>query len=333
MFNPSGLPELFISLDESLPELISLESDSFAAESQPELAGLFQQGSVDSENLTSATPGPTPLPVPNPSPTPSAVPGPSPTPSAVPGPVPTPITPTVDPGSDLITALDLGVLSSSLSIQEFVGDTDPFDFYAFTLNQQSNLNLSLSGLNANADVWVTDGTMDDLGVLNGVDISMNPYTEEEWISASSLAAGTYYVLVMDGPDGLNGPSTNYNLTLSTGGTVDPGDYFNTALDLGVLNSSLSVQQAVDGSDPLDFYAFTLNQPGNFSLSLNGLSANADVALYDSARNSLGASFNLSTAEDSLSGSLAAGTYYVSVVNENSFLGPTATNYNLDLSIF
>ena len=109
-------------------------------------------------------------------------------------------------------------------------------------------------------------------------------------------------------------------------TQDPGEDFSTAFNLGVLSGNLTITESVGSNDLADVYQFTLNQAGEFSLSLEGLSGDADIGIFDSNGTLIGVSENASTEGESLSGTLDAGVYYVNVSSYDGI----ETNYNLNL---
>ncbi|MFM6122779.1 MAG: beta strand repeat-containing protein [Sphaerospermopsis kisseleviana] len=92
----------------------------------------------------------------------------------------------------------------SQTVTDSVGDTDKFDFYRFNITTASNVQLKLSNLTANANIWLVDG----LGrtIVQGIKTG----TADEVVS-SVVDAGTYYVKVFQGATGNN---TNYSLQLS-----------------------------------------------------------------------------------------------------------------------
>jgi hypothetical protein len=74
----------------------------------------------------------------------------------------------VDPGNNLISALNVGNLSTLRTFQDFVGTVDPIDVYRFNLTQTSDFSLSLKDLDANANVYLVadldrDGVRDPGG--------------------------------------------------------------------------------------------------------------------------------------------------------------------------
>ncbi|MEG4088725.1 S8 family serine peptidase [Microcoleus sp. Pol12B4] len=105
--------------------------------------------------------------------------------------------------------------------------------------------------------------------------------------------------------------------------------------VGVENGNISLTEFVGTGDIDDFYRFDINTNSNFSLRLDGLTADADVDLIqDINRNgvvdfgeSIGYSYKAGTTPDVINlSNLAPGTYYVQV---SSYLG--STNYNLTIS--
>ncbi|MEG4584152.1 S8 family serine peptidase [Microcoleus sp. MOSTC5] len=118
--------------------------------------------------------------------------------------------------------------------------------------------------------------------------------------------------------------------------ADPGNSLSTARNLvGVENGSISLTDFVGVGDSDDFYRFDINTKSNFSLRLDGLSADADVWLIQDKNSNgvvengefISSSNNSGTTPDVINKfNLAPGTYYVQV---ESYSG--STNYNLSLS--
>jgi hypothetical protein len=116
---------------------------------------------------------------------------------------------------------------------------------------------------------------------------------------------------------------------------DPGNTLDTAYNIGTLSDTRTFTDAVSSSDTNDFYRFSLDSTSNFSLSLTGLSSDADVRLIQDVnsngivddgdeivRSSWGGSN-----DESINRSLAAGTYFAQVYQYSG-----DTNYNLTLSV-
>lgn len=208
-------------------------------------------------------------------------------------------------------ATSLGTLVGPRSIQDTLSSADFNDYYRFELSQTSNFSLALNGLTANADVQLLNsgGTLIQSSTKSG--------TQAESISRS-LNAGTYYARVYR----VSG-SPNYTLSLSADSA---GNTLTTARNIGTLSSSQSFADFVGSTDTNDYYRFDLSQSSNFSLSLSGLSADADVQLLNSAGTVLSSSTKAGTTAESITSTLGTGTYYVRV-----FPYSGNTNYNLTVA--
>ncbi|MFN8949830.1 MAG: hypothetical protein ACK5WC_01585, partial [Aphanizomenon sp.] len=67
-------------------------------------------------------------------------------------------TPVDNAGNTLATARSVGTLTATQSFSDAVGSVDTNDYYSFNVGIQSNLTLSLTGLTANADVQLLNGS-------------------------------------------------------------------------------------------------------------------------------------------------------------------------------
>ena len=126
----------------------------------------------------------------------------------------------------------------------------------------------------------------------------------------SLAIGSYFVRVYP-----YSGSTNYTLSLSAAPAApadNAGNTLATARSIGALSTAQSFSDWVGSADTNDYYSFSLQQAGNFNLSLSGLSANADVQLLGSSGSVLASSANGGAASESIVRSLAIGSYFVRV---------------------
>ncbi|WP_341525984.1 C2 family cysteine protease [Nostoc sp. UHCC 0302] len=135
---------------------------------------------------------------------------------------------------------------------------------------------------------------------------------------SDILGGSYGVL----PD--------VNFLSNSVPTLQPdyaGNSTSTARDIGTLNTSRSFSDWVGAADTNDYYRFYVGGQSNFSLSLTGLSADADVQLLDSFGNVITSSTSGGTSNESITRQLSAGTYYARVYP----YGGINTNYNLSLN--
>ena len=243
-------------------------------------------------------------------------------------PTPPPPTNTRDPGNSPGDALNIGVLNGTVTFNEFVGNTDTKDYYRFGVASPINFSLYLDGLGADADVTVYQDSNNN-GVIDSNE-SRITWSEQSGTTSESitrnLGLGNYFVLVEPASQGSN---TNYTLRLV--------NETSEAANIGLLGGTRTFNEFVGRNDRVDYYRFSLNSPRTFTLSLNGLSADADVTVYqdsndngviDSNESRITWSEQSGTTSESITRNLGIGNYFVLVdsVSESS-----NTNYNLTLS--
>ncbi|MUL34924.1 S8 family serine peptidase [Gloeocapsopsis dulcis] len=131
-------------------------------------------------------------------------------------------------------------------------------------------------------------------------------------------------------DPLSNSRTSYSSSVSNSVTPqvapDPGSTLSTAYNLGTLNRPFTLTDFVGNNDVSDIYRFSLASNSSFNLSLNGLTADADVELLNGNGTRIRLSNASGTTSEWIDGSLNAGTYYLNV-----FRYTGNTNYRLSLS--
>ena len=284
---------------------------------------------------------------------------------------------------------DIGILDATPFPQTFsdsVGLEDRDDFYHVDLLTRSNFTLNLSGLSANADVFLGD-TTNEVNVapnelqfnLNQSNNSLNP--TDAWVcdenGSDDLNKVDFWVLNPQGEwtdlsDVTNFTpwsgddrwgSFNYSLDLSqySGGNYTlwaqaydksgaasnavsqtfqgniladgAGNTLATAREIGLLDAkpfSQTFSDRVGPADKLDYYRFELLSNSEFQLTLDSLTADANVFLLDFTGKTINYSVNKNSAPESLTQSLNSGTYYI-LVRPNRNIPTAATNYNLTIS--
>lgn len=247
----------------------------------------------------------------------------------------------------LPTEINLGTLTSGVASNStgFISTNNTADVYRFNLGATSNLNLTLNGLSADADVRIIRDANNNGVVDSGEEIfrSSNGGSTAESINLQGLGAGTYYAQVYQWSG--TTASTSYNLSLMAttglGMAAEPNDTLTGAYNIGTLNGSRVFSGWVSGSaglfhDPNDYYRFSLGTDSSFSLSLTGLSADADVQLIrDSNFNGVvdpgeviaSSTWGGSTSESIFFSGLTSGSYYVRVYS----FGSASTFYTLNLT--
>ena len=254
----------------------------------------------------------------------------------------TPFDPGDDMGGDSIAlALDLGVISQSTTVSEFVSDNDTLDYFTFTLNEQSDLEIDLEMLAGNAGIALiqdvnSDGVVQDDEII---DVSEAEGSESEFIFATDLDAGTYIVEV----EHFAG-DTPYDLTLnpiiSTTPVDEAPDSLREARDMDAVPIPLvgpgSTRMGFVGDrDPLDLYKFRIDGDADIEISLTNLMADADIILVRDANDDgeidsgevISRSANNDNNDELIQANgLAPGEYFIEVAQ---FRGNT--NYTLDIS--
>ncbi|HEY9632537.1 MAG TPA: C2 family cysteine protease [Coleofasciculaceae cyanobacterium] len=228
-------------------------------------------------------------------------------------------------GNTLPTARALDITPSPQTFKDWVGSLDTNDYYSFSLSGRSSFNLKLDGMTANADVRLLNSS----GKVVASGIAGNTGAAES--INSTLEKGNYYIQVF--PVGT--ASTYYNLSVSATPVDYAGNTITDARNITVNSIPTTYQDWVGSADLNDSYRFTLSNSSDLKLTLNGLSADADVKLLqlDSTGKTiqvggqLGVSATSGTTAEAINlNSLAAGTYVIQVYQ---FSGDTY--YNVSLS--
>jgi hypothetical protein len=217
----------------------------------------------------------------------------------------TAVAPVDNAGNTLATARNVGTLTATQSFSDWVGSADIDDYYSFNVTTPSNVNLNLTGLSADVDLYLlnSSGTVISSSAAGG--------TTSESIT-SQLSAGTYYARV----NRYSGDTT-YGLSLNATAVApapidNAGNTLATARAVGTLTATQSFSDWVGSVDTNDYYSFNVGTQSNFSLSLTGLSADADVQLLNSSGGVIAISQNGGTTSESITSLLSAGTYYARV---------------------
>lgn len=231
-------------------------------------------------------------------------------------------------GNTLETAEDMGDITTAKTFSNWVGSADPDDYYKFTIAGDSTVNLNLTGMNDNGQLYLYDSEGEQ------ITSSTNDSNTDEAI-ALNLNQGTYYTRVLRYKprwSGNEATSVNYNLTASATLLPDStGSEFNTARDLGIVSTPQTISDWVGDLQYNDYYKFSLAQNSSINLKLGGLTANTGLYLYDRNEELIASSDNDDNADESIISNLTGGeTYYVFVDGRSPSSGGGDTSYNLDL---
>jgi hypothetical protein len=125
----------------------------------------------------------------------------------------------------------------------------------------------------------------------------------------------------------NRATSRYGSGTATNTALDfIGNTLGNAYNIGNLsgNASFTWRESVSAVDANDYFRFSLSNTGSLNITLDGLSADADIELLDSRGNLIAESANAETVSELIRRSLSAGNYYLRVL---SYAG-ASTNYTL-----
>lgn len=212
-----------------------------------------------------------------------------------------------EPDDDtLATAILLDPAAGPASSAGRVGPDDERDYYTFSVDDWSDIEVRIDGLSADADLSLLDSNGNVLAesVFAGSD------PEEIFYLAD---AGVYYIQVY-----MFEGETGYDLTLATYPSDPPpadtaGDTFDGALDIGVVDAGeVSQSEWVGAGDSLDYLRFEVVQRSLIMVTMDGMQADADIAIEDDFGSILSSSAEGGTYAEYMEIILDPGTYYLSV---------------------
>lgn len=216
-----------------------------------------------------------------------------------------PTTPPDFAGNSRQNARDIGELDGQQQYNDWVGAEDANDYYRFDLSETSDVTITLSNMqdDANLYLYAEDGTR--------LARSYTPGTAADESIEITLEAGTYYARVLRN----SSANTDYLLTLDAEAvdTDGAGNSMQDARDVGELEGRQQFNDWVGTTDSEDYYRFELERRGEVNLELTGLSGDVDLYLYDANGNRITRSYNGGNSDEGIAATLDAGTYYVRVV--------------------
>jgi hypothetical protein len=205
------------------------------------------------------------------------------------------------------------------------GKPERNDFYKFTLEEESDFNLTLDGLDANANVQILDSD-------GSVAFQSKKSGKRAEVIDAELEAGEYFVRVL--PKG--GAQTDYRLSLSADPIGSPNDDILPGIPKGILDKlteELVVNDEIGFTrggqrDEDDYFNFSLDEDSDVSLTLDQLKANANVQIWDGEGETLLLqSRNTGRQGETINAILEKGNYVVRVLPQ----GAAKTSYRLALN--
>ncbi|MEB3356566.1 MAG: S8 family serine peptidase [Synechococcales bacterium] len=221
---------------------------------------------------------------------------------------------------------DLGRLEGRRRVKDAVDADNSRDIFEFQLDAAGRISIDLRS--ASNDLELNLYREEAPGVRSAViDGATLLSSRPKARLRERLGPGTYFVEVSTSGD----EEARYRMTLTSD---TAGGRLRQAENLGTLSDEETVRGFVGDRDTDDYYRFRVEGTQTFNLKLNGLSADADVALIrDGDRNRrvngneiIAASVNGRSRAETIRATLNEGEYYILV---RQFKGNT--NYTLSLS--
>ena len=184
-------------------------------------------------------------------------------------------------------------------------NTDPNDYFRFTLTRARTIRIELRNLSADADLYLEGASRTEIAR------SVNAGTAEDVIERR-LASGTYYIRV----DAYASGTIGYQIRYRAAGATARGGTRETAINLGNL-TNVSGFRSRRGSvnrttNDTDYFRFTLAAARTVRIELRGLSADADLYLESASGYLIASSVRGGRAADVIQRRLYSGTYYIRV---------------------
>lgn len=219
---------------------------------------------------------------------------------------PTETAPPDGAGNNLTDARQLGSLEAVQTFQDWVGQADTADYYRFELDRDGDVEIQLTGLEQDIDLYIYDAAGNQLG--RSIQAGQRPEA-----FSHTLVSGTYYALVT--PYGSYASSYQLTLAATLTETAPPdaaGNSLADARQLGSLGTVQTFQDWVGQADNADYYRFELDRDGDVEIQLTGLEQDIDLYIYDDAGSQLGRSIQSGRQPETIRQTLVEGEYVVLV---------------------
>ncbi|NEQ38757.1 MAG: S8 family serine peptidase, partial [Okeania sp. SIO3I5] len=230
-----------------------------------------------------------------------------------------------DPGNNKGKAYDIGSLTDGFNIDESVGKKDKRDFYKLTVEEQTEVEIKLTGLTANADVYL----LPQKGKV--IDFSKNGGKQDEAIKATLEPDTTYYLRVQPRNNRIKNANYNLDLEIVESASVEPGNSKGKAFEIVTLTDGFNIEESVGKSDRRDYYKLTVKEETEIVARLTDLTANADFYLEPEKGKVIDKSRNGGKRDEEITATLEPDTtYYFRVQPRNKSI--KNADYTFDLEI-
>jgi hypothetical protein len=210
---------------------------------------------------------------------------------------------------------DLGTVRGVFTRNGTIDFTNRRDDYYFNLDEWGNVNIKLDNLHQDLDVYLYNSANQLIGCSN------RSGNKSELI-IQGLNAGQYHISVVPYKNSFG----TYRLTL---GVDTAGETMGTARNAGAFPGAVQTTGWVGPADTNDYFKFTVTRPSQALFTLDRMSADADLYLYDASGRLVASSTRAGANNEQISRSLSTGTYFLRVTP----YGSAQTNYHLVINVW
>lgn len=224
-------------------------------------------------------------------------------------------------GNSIYEAFEIGNMDAGdVNFDDYVGTDDLDDYYAIDVTDWTFIDIAVEGLSSDADLMLVDEYENIIGSSEMAG-AVSEYVQQ------TIPAGRYYVRVT----AYEG-ETDYTLYLYSEPTTPPppdtvGDTMETATAIDAPGDVVQTYtERLDISDHDDWYAFTVDDYMEVSISLYGLQSDLDLAIVDANGTAVATSENGTNTDEFAVAVVGPGTHYVHV-----YVYTGQSDYSLDVS--
>ncbi len=230
-----------------------------------------------------------------------------------------------EPNETLSAAI---AITSGVTNSAAISNSTDIDYYKITTTATSNIAYNLVGPSGvDYDLYIYNSAGTQIGSSLGT-------TATESVSLSNQAAGTYHIKVI-GYSGANSQTCYTIKATATTVTSCISAYDNstngTISGAATIPFNTNITGLISPSGDIDNYKFAITTGGTITITLTTLPGDYDLKLLNSAGTQLAISQNGSTTSESISYTVAAGTYYAQVYGYNGANSSTSC-YTLKVAL-
>ena len=185
------------------------------------------------------------------------------------------------------------------------------DYYTFTLDSDSNINIILQDIYYDYDFNLYDSSK------NLIERGKLDSPNSKLISVKNLAAGKYYIHIT----GKYHPTSCYSLTIDTvidkyscNFNYEVNDTFESAVEI---KTDYPYTASIGFAHDQDYYKFTLDKKSNVNVVLQNIGEKYELKLYNSNKTEIGSKYNEDQSDEIINiNDLEPGTYYILIQGIN-----------------